>query len=137
MPAFAIEHLDESKLLDAWPILRAAGAEPLPDWWENEARELMGRGGGVLAARAPDGSVHGVASYECVHGPRTGSVLAVDRLVTFELNRKEPVKEALCGAIYTIAAAFCCSSVALPLPARGFLQQRARQIYGAARLPGA
>jgi hypothetical protein len=137
MPAFTIEHLDESKLLDAWPILRSARAEPLPDWWENEACELMGRGGGVLAARAPDGSVHGVATYECVHRPRAGSMLAVDRLVTFELHRNEPVKEALCDAICRIAAAFRCSSVALPLPAKGFLQQRARHIYGAARQPGA
>lgn len=137
MPAFTIEHLDASKLLDAWPILRSAGAEPLPDWWETEARELMHRGGGVLAARAPDGSVHGVATYECVHRPRAGSMLAVDRLVTFELHRKEPVKQALCDAIYKIAAAFCCSSVALPLPAKGFLQQRARQIYGESSQPTA
>jgi hypothetical protein len=130
MPAFTIEHLDEQKLLDAWPILRAAGAEPLPDWWENEARALLGRGGGVLAARAPDGSVHGIATYECVHRPRTGSVLAVDRLVTFELSRKEPVKEALGGALHMIASAFCCSAIALPLPAKGYLRQRTRQLYG-------
>lgn len=133
MPAFIIEHLDTGKLLDVWPLLRVAGAELLPDWWENEARDLMRRGGGVLAARAPDGSVHGVATYECVHRPRTGSMLTVHRLVTFELNRKEPVKEALCDAIYKIAAAFHCSSVALPLPGKGILQQRARQIYGTAR----
>jgi hypothetical protein len=131
MPAFAIEHLGEQELLDAWPILRSANAQPLPNWWENEARELIGRGGGVLAARADDGSVHGVATYECVHRPRAGSVLAVDRLVTFELNRREPVKEALCDALYVIAAVFCCSAVALPLPANGYLRQRAKQIYGA------
>src|SRR6476469_2081587 len=130
MPAFTIEHLDEHKLLDAWPLLRSAGVEPLPDWWENEALVLMRRGGGVLAARAPDGSVHGVATYECVHRPRAGSVLAVDRLLTFELNRKEPVKAALCEAIHRMAFAFCCSAVALPLRAKGFVQQRARQIYG-------
>jgi hypothetical protein len=137
MPAFTIEHLDESKLMDAWPVLRSAGAEPLPDWWANEAIELMSRGGGILAARAPDGSVHGVAAYECVHRPRGGSMLAVDRLVTFELNRKEPVKHALCEAIYKIAAAFCCSAVALPLPAKGYLQQRTRQIYGEISRAGA
>jgi hypothetical protein len=134
MPAFAIEHLDEQKLLDAWPLLRSTNAEPLPTWWENEALELMGRGGGVLAARAGDGCVHGVATYECVHRPRAGSVLAVDRLVTFELNRKEPVKRALCEALYVIAAAFCCSAVALPLPAKAFLRQRAAHIHGASSL---
>ena len=118
MPAFTIEHLDEEKLLDAWPLLRSRGSDPLPDWWTNEALELMGRGGGVLAARAPDGSVHGVATYECVHRPRRGPVLAVNRLVTFELNRKEPVKEALAGALHMIASTFRCSAIELPLPAK-------------------
>jgi hypothetical protein len=130
MPVFIIEHLDERKLLDAWPLLRLAGSDPLPDWWGNEAVELMSRGGGVLAARAPDGSIHGIATYECVHRPRAGSMLAVDRLVTYELNRKEPVKDALCGALRRIAAAFRCSAVALPLPAKACLRQRTRQIYG-------
>nr|NUR37334.1 hypothetical protein [Sphingomonas sp.] len=129
MPAFTIEHLGEQTLLDAWPLLRSAGAEPLPDWWENEGLELMRRGGGVLAARAPDGAVYGIATYECVHRSHAGSVLAVDRLVTFELNRKEPVKEALGGALHMIASAFCCSSIALPLPAKGYVRHRARQIY--------
>jgi hypothetical protein len=137
MPAFTIEHLDEQKLLDAWPLLRSAGVDPLPDWWETEARALMGRGGGVLAARAPDGSVHGIATYECVRRPRTASVLAVDRLVTFELNRKEPVKEALGGALHMIASAFCCSAIALPLPAKGYVRQRIKLMYGEGPEPDA
>jgi hypothetical protein len=137
MPAFTIEHLNEQKLLEAWPVVRSTGADALPDWWENEALDLMSRGGGVLAARAPDGSVHGVATYECVHRPRAGSVLAVDRLVTFELNRKEPVKEALGRALHMIASAFCCSTIALPLAAKGYLQQRKRQMYGEAPKAGA
>lgn len=119
MPAFTIEHLNRRKLHDAWPVLRSACADLLPHWWENEALTLMERGGGVLVARAPDGSVHGVATYQCVRWPRAGSVLAVDRLVTFELNRKEPVKAALCEAIHRIATAFSSTCVALPLSAKG------------------
>lgn len=130
MPAFTIENLDESTLLDAWPLLRSTGAEAVPDWWENEGRALMGRGGGVLAARAPDRSVHGVATYECVNRGRGGPMLAVDRLVTLELNRKEPVKAELCHALRKMASAFRCSSIALPLPARGYLQHGTRYIYG-------
>lgn len=129
MPAFTIEHLDQGKLLDAWPLLRSAGTEPLPDWWENEARALMERGGGVLIARAPDGLVHGVATYECVHRARAGSVLKVERFVTFELKREEPVKQALGGALHMIASAFCCSAIALPLPRKPCLPQRTGQIY--------
>lgn len=117
MPTFRIEHLDDEKLLDAWPIVRSAGAEPLPDWWENEALELMRRGGGVLAARAPDGSIHGVATYECLRRSACGPVLAVGRLVSFELNRRQPVRKALCDALQAIAAAFCCSAVVPPVRA--------------------
>lgn len=131
MPPFTIDQLDDGNLLDAWPVLRLASSEAIPDWWEHEARALMDRGGGVLAARAPNGSVHGIATYECVHRQRAGSMLAVDRLVTFELNRKQPIKEALCEALYAIAAAYCCSSIAMPMPSKGYLQQRTRQIYGA------
>jgi hypothetical protein len=136
MALFTIEHLEQSAILDAWPLLRSAGSEPLPDWWENEARALMGRGGGVLAARAPDGSVHGVATYECVHRQK-GSVLAVDRLVTLELNRKEPVKEALGGALHMIASAFCCSVIALPLLTKGHVRQPKSQSFNEARKPRA
>jgi hypothetical protein len=136
MPPFSIVHLDERNVLDAWPVLRSTGAVVVADWWEDEVHQLMNRGGGILAARAADGSIHGVATYECVHRPRTGCVLAVGRLVTIELSRKQPVKEALCDALHVIAGAFCCSAVAMPLPAKGYLQQRTRQmIYGDASQP--
>jgi len=131
VPPFTIVQLDDETLADAWPVVRLTTAEAVADWWESEARALMDRGGGVLAARSANGSVHGIATYECVHRLRAGSMLAVDRLVTFELNRKQPVKEALCEALYAIAAAYCCSSIALPLPSKGYLQQRTRRIYGA------
>ena len=128
MSRFVNEHLDEQTLFDAWPLLRSAGTDPLPGWWESEALALIARGGGVIAARAPDGSIHGIATYESVHRPRAGCVLAVGRLVTFELNRKEPAKEALGGALHMIASAFSCSTIALPLPAKDYGWQRTRQI---------
>ena len=130
MPAFTIEHLEKRTLSDAWPLLRSASREPMIDWWEKEARQLLDRGGGVLAARAPDASIHGIATYERIHRPRTGSVLAVGRLVTLELSQKEPVKEALGAALHMIASAFYCSAIALPLSAKGYLCQRSRNIYG-------
>lgn len=113
MPILTIAHLDEEHLLDAWPILHVAGGEVQRLWWENEARALLGRGGGILAARAADGTVYGVATYECAHRDAE-SVLAVDRLVALELNGNEPVKRALRGAIDEIASAFGCSAIALP-----------------------
>lgn len=123
-------------MLDAWPVLHCTGSVLVAEWWEDEAHQLMNRGGGILAARAPDGSIHGVATYECVHRPRTGCVLAVGRLVTFELSRKQPAREALCDALHVIAGAFCCSAVAMPLPARAHLERRTKQmIYGDASQP--
>lgn len=131
MPPFTIDQLDDRNFRDAWPVLRLASSEAIPDWWEHEACALLDRGGGVLAARAPNGLVHGIATYECVHRQGAGSMLAVDRLVTFELNRKQPLREALREALYAIAAAYCCSSIAMPMPAKGYLQMRTREIYGA------
>jgi len=130
-PLFTIVQLDDATLADAWPVVRLTNADAVSDWWENEARALIDRGGGVLGARAANGTFHGIATYECVQRPRAGSMLAVDRLVTFELSRREPVKEALCEALHAIAAAYCCSSIAMPMPAKAYQQERTRRIYGA------
>ena len=50
-------------------------------------------------------------------------MLKVDELISFELNRREPVKQALRTALELIGAALGCSSLALPLrkPSRGVL----------------
>jgi hypothetical protein len=117
MPAFEVEHLSNERLQDAWPVLCLSGAEVLEQWWESEALDLIERGGGVLVARTADGSVHGIATYECVNRPRAGRTLVVDRLVTFELSRKAPAKRALCEVLSRIARVFCCSKIAWLLPA--------------------
>lgn len=116
MPAFKIEHLSQLQLEEAWPVLCLGGVELLDDWWLREARELIERGGGVLVARAPDGTIHGVATYECVRRAGVGPVLAVERLVSFELSRKAPARNALHEALALIARAFSCSEIDLPLP---------------------
>lgn len=121
MASFIIEHLSEEQLGEAWPLLMTTGAEPVSDWWTAEAFDLLGRGGGILAARASDGSIHGIATYEIVKRGRSGPMLAVARLVTFELSGKEPVKRALTDALRTLGTAFRCSAIALPLPTKGYL----------------
>ena len=99
MPNFAIEHLSTRQLSEAWPILHATRAVPVAVWWENEAKDLIRRGGGVLVARTADGSIHGLATYESVDRPHGGRLLEVGKLIAFELNRKEPVRHALCEAL--------------------------------------
>lgn len=118
MSHFSVEQLGEGQLVEAGALLQLAGVESVPEWWENEAEELIRRGGGVLVARGVDRSIYGLATYEVVKRGRAGRALAVGRLVSFELSGKQPAKHALVQALDGIAAAFQCSAIALPLPAR-------------------
>lgn len=86
MPHFTVEHLREDQLAEAGAFVQITGGDWVPEWWETEAVELIRRGGGVLVARAADGSVHGLATYEVVKRPHTGREFAVARLVSFELS---------------------------------------------------
>jgi hypothetical protein len=130
VPHFAIEHLDEERLLEAWPVVRMANIHANADWWLSEAAALIDRGGGILAARAADGSIHGVAAYEVARNPRLGRVLSVNTLVTFELSRRAPVRHALCDGLELLASAFDCHGMLLPLPSKGLVRDRVKALYG-------
>jgi len=130
MAQFTIEHLSEDLLLDAWPVVRMANSHANADWWRSEATALIGRGGGILAARAPDDTIHGVATYEVAKKALVGRVLAVDTLITFELSRRAPARHALCDALELLGHAFDCRSIVLPLLSNGHVQHRAKTIYG-------
>lgn len=130
MAQFAIEHLSEGQLLDAWPVVRMCHSHVNGDWWVSEAAALIERGGGILAARAPDGTIHGVATYEVARKALLGRVLAVDTLITFELSRRAPARHALCDALELLASAFDCRGIVLPLPSKGQVQHRAKMLYG-------
>lgn len=130
MPQFAIEHLSESRLAEAWTVVRMSHSLANVDWWISEGTALILRGGGILAARGPDGAIHGVGTYEVVRKALLGRVLAVDTLITFELSRRAPVRHALCDALELLASAFDCRSIVLPLSSKGHLQHHAKAIYG-------
>jgi len=130
MRRFGIEHLSDDQLLDAWPVVRMSHAHANSDWWISEGTGLIDRGGGVLAVRAPDGSIHGVATYEVTRKALLGRVLTVDTLIAFELSHRAPARQALCDALELLASAFDCRSVALPLPSKGQVEQRAKTLYG-------
>jgi|SRR5947209_17451888 len=99
MPNFTIEQLQHDHLCDAWPLVRMSGLEASVDWWVHDATELIHHGGGVLVARAPDGSIHGVATYEVLGEPPLAKVVPGKILVTFELNGNAPVKRTLCKTL--------------------------------------
>ena len=130
MSLFAIEHLSEDRLAEAWPVVSRSHSHANTDWWVAEASALIGRGGGVLAACAPDGAIHGVATYEIVRKGPLGRVLAVGILTTFELSRRAPARHALCDALDLLGHAFDCRSVVLPLPSKGHVEHRAKWLYG-------
>ncbi len=130
MAQFTIEHLSEDRLLDGWPVVRMAHSHANDEWWLSEAAALIGRGGGILAARAPDGTIHGVATYEVAKKALLGRVLAVDTLMTFELSRRAPARHALCDALELLGHAFDCRSIVLPLPSKGHVQHRTKTLYG-------
>lgn len=130
MSKFAIEHLSEDRLGEAWPVVCMAHSHANAEWWISESSALIGRGGGILAARGPDGSIHGVATYEVARKGALGRVLAVGTLVTFELSRRAPARHALCDALDLLGHAFDCRSVVLPLPSKGHVEHRAKWLYG-------
>lgn len=130
MPRFAIDHLNPDQLREAWPVVRMSDSLANCDWWVSEAAQLIERGGGILAARASDGSIHGVATYAVARKPLVGRVLTVDILVTFELSRRAPARRALYEALELLAGAFDCRSIVVPHPSKVHHEQRADALYG-------
>jgi hypothetical protein len=130
MGQFAIEHLSEDRLAEAWPVIQQSHSHANAGWWISEGTALLERGGGILAARASDGTVHGVATYEVARKGLLGRVLEVDLLIAFELSRRAPVRHALCDALEILTSAFDCRSIVLPLPSKGHVQHRAKMRYG-------
>lgn len=130
MARFAIEHLSEGRLGEAWPVVQQSHAHANADWWISEGAALIERGGGILVARAPDRTIHGVATYEVARKALLGRVLAVDTLIAFELSRRAPVRHALCDGLELLASAFDCRSIVLPLPSKGHVQHRTKMLYG-------
>lgn len=130
MVQLAIENLSHEQLTEAWPVVRMSRSHANADWWTSEAAELMRRGGGVIAARAADGTIHGVATYEVSSKALLGRVIVVDTLITFELSRRAPARHALCEALELLASAFDCRSIILPLPSTGYGGKQANALYG-------
>jgi hypothetical protein len=130
MRRFAIDHLNPDQLREAWPVVRMSDSLANCDWWMSEAAQLIERGGVILAARATDGNIYGVATYAVAKKPLVGRVLTVGTLITFELSRRAPARHALHEALELLANAFDCRSIVLPLPSKAQLQHRAKALFG-------
>jgi hypothetical protein len=110
----SIEALKTDRLSEAWALARSSGSYANEDWWIAEGTDLIAGGGGVLAARAANGGLHGVATFQ---GPRRSNdeTLVVPMLVTFEFSRNTPARNALLNSLKRIATKLECTHVLLPL----------------------
>ena len=115
---FSIQALKARELGEAWPVIRATASHANPEWWMSDAADMIEAGGGVLVARAPDGRIHGVATFKVPPAPKAERTIVIPTLVAFELSRSAPVRAALLEALGRIAERLGCGHVALPLSAK-------------------
>ena len=97
-------------LPDVYPLVRAATRVSLDRWTEFGA-ELLREGGGVLAVRAPDLCIHGVAAYRPTRDLRHDRCLDVEVIVAFDLRDDDRIRKALCRELERIAKRRGCKAV--------------------------
>jgi hypothetical protein len=117
MAEFTVQALKPSELSEAWPIVRS-GPYPNVDWWLSEAAELISNGGGILVARARDGRIYAVATFDAPAELATERVLTIRLLISFELSLSAPARGALLKALQRIASRLECRHIVAPLVAR-------------------
>jgi len=110
----SVESLKTDKLSEVWALTRSSGSYANEDWWIAEGTDLIARGGGVLAARATDGRLHGVTTFQVPRRPNEDT-LVVPMLVTFELSRSAPARNALLNSLKRIATKLDCTHILLPI----------------------
>jgi len=122
LPQMRVEDLKTEKLSEAWAIVRSSGFYGNEDWWIAEGTDLIRDRGGVLAARARDGRLHGVATFEVPRRPNNDT-LVVRMLLTFELSRSAPARNALLNSLKRIATKLECTHILLPLSGKRELRR--------------
>lgn len=114
MQQFSVQPLTKGQLEEAWPVVCSSGGFANIDWWVSDAAELIAGGGGVLVARAPDGRVQGLATFDR-SSLAAQRILRVPLLITFELSRCSPARTALLHALKGIARKLDFDQIILPL----------------------
>lgn len=117
MPEFHVFSLEQGRLDEAYPLVRAA-ARVTPEQWERYALRLLAEGGGILMVRAGDDCLHGLAAYRELGSLRHGSSLQVEVVIALELGPPGPVRQALCRALEEVALSRGCKSLSYTLAAR-------------------
>ena len=113
MNHFRVANLDQDELLLAWPLVRASEPMLELEGWRLRGEMLIECGGGVLAARSADGTIHGVATYEVVERLVFGSILHVATIVTFELTRHDYARQALTAYLHRVCRSLGCAATVI------------------------
>ena len=119
MPDLEVQILERDRLADAYPLVRSATRVGLPRW-EEFGLQLAAVGGGVLAVIAPDGCIHGVASFRPRPNLRHRQSLDVEVFVAFELPGTSGVRALLYEGLERLGAERQCESLTLTTAARGY-----------------
>jgi hypothetical protein len=129
MPNLTVKNLEPERMAEAYPLIRCTTRVD-PERWEEFGRELKDRGGGVLAAFAEDGCVHGIAAYLPVISLKHGNALRVEAIAAFELGHVSLVRNALSAALDKLARERKCGVVTISLDAKGLFSPRSRRRRG-------
>ena len=119
MAKFDTFPIDPDRLGEALPLVRMSIPGITETRWLGHCSQMIRLGGGVIAAAAPDGALHGIASWRPDDDLRLGLVLRVEMMVAIELSAASPVRTALCDALEALCLDHEAVGVALSLPVRG------------------
>lgn len=129
MLKLSVSKLEPEHMAEAYPLIRRV-ARVGPERWEAFGRQLAAQGGGVLAVRAEDRSVHGVAAYLTVASLKHGNALRVEVIAAFELGHVSLIRNALSAALDDLARQLGCEVVSISLDAKGLSSPRSRRRRG-------
>ena len=119
MPLYSVVDMGENTLESAYPLVRMMAPEVSLAQWLDYARAALLRGG-LLGLYGPDGGLFGFLAWRKETTLRRGTVLHVDKFVTFELSRTGDGRRALCEAAEALAQRENCSAIDLRLAGRGY-----------------
>jgi hypothetical protein len=134
MTQFELHHLRRDQMPEAYPLVRMIAPAVTPEQWLEYSAALLARGGGVLGVFAGDATLHGIATYTPEDCLRYGRVLRIENLVTFELNRGAPARQALCEGLELLGSALGCAAVVISVWGHDYAHDARRKCLGWSRI---
>ena len=126
MPILSVINLGPEFMAEAYPLIRCLGTIGL-EQWEEFGRRLTEQGGGVLAVRAEDMCVHGIAAYLPVASLKHRRALRVEAIAAFEFGHSLLVRSTLSAALDDLAREKKCDVVTVSLDAKDLFNPQSRR----------